>query len=92
MNKLFAAVAAFALLGFATLAYAQEPVQLTAQQMDSVTAGAITGGTVNLGAFASGRNAATETAGFAFATQLPIRHSHLTFGVVVASGSSVSSN
>jgi hypothetical protein len=92
MNKIIAAIAAFALLGLATLAYAQEPVQLSEQQMDSVTAGAITGGVVNLGAFATGRNAATETAGFAFATQLPIHHSHLTFGVVVAGGSSVSSN
>lgn len=92
MTKLIAAIAAVSVLGLATAAFAQEPVQLTAEQMDTVTAGAITGGIVNLGAFASGRLASTETSGFAVTTQLPIHHSHLTFGVVVAGGSSVSSN
>jgi hypothetical protein len=93
MNKLIAAVATVSALGFATAAFAQEPVQLTAQQMDTVTAGAATTGLVTLSALAlGGSTAATETEGFTVAFQVPAYHHLLSLGVVVAAGSSSSAN
>jgi len=93
MTKLFAALAAVSLLAVAPAAFAGEPVQLTAQQMDTVTAGGASGALVNLSAIATGGfAAATETTGFAFSFQHAVHNSPLMLGIVFAGGSSVSSN
>lgn len=95
MNKLIAALAAVSMLGFAANAFAGEPVQLTNQQMDSVTAGSISGFVVNLSAFATGGYvAATETKGAAGIVQIPVKVGpvFLSGGAAWGYGSSISTN
>lgn len=93
MNRFVATLATVSVLGFATAAFAQQPVQLTDGQMDTVTAGAVTGAIVNLTAFARGSDLATaETTGLTRAFQIPLAHLPYSIGVVFATGSSASAN
>jgi hypothetical protein len=73
MHKLFGALAAAAMLSVSAMAFAGEPLQLSDQQMDNVTAGAAGGISVLLSATSlggTGGNLADTTA-IASITQTP---------------------
>jgi hypothetical protein len=73
MIKRLAAVAAFPLLVAAPLAWAGQPLQLSNTQMDTVTAGSVSGVLVQLSAAASGTpQAFTQTAAQAQILQTPV--------------------
>ena len=88
MKKFYLAVATAAMLATAGSAFAAEPMVLTNQQMDSVTAGGIGGAVITLVAAATGTLAAATESQVTLATalQAPLPAplpSQLTVAVVV---------
>jgi predicted lipoprotein with Yx(FWY)xxD motif len=70
MKKLCAALATASVLAMAGPALAADPMQLTNQQMDGVTAGGIGGALINLTALANGTSAAATESQVTFATAI----------------------
>lgn len=99
MKKLFAVLATVSALALAPAAFAAEPMQLSNQQMDTVTAGAVSGALITLIATAmGGEQAVTNTVAAATITQAPVTI-HTTVGnitvnagTVLTAGFSLSSN
>jgi hypothetical protein len=94
MPKFFTIVAAAALLGLASTAFAADPMQLSERQMDTVTAGAASAALINLTALASGSPVAfAETqVTRATITQTPTLFPPTTLGTVFVRGFSVAAN
>ena len=99
MKKLTAAIVTVSALALAPAAFAGEPMTLTNQQMDHVTAGATSGALITLLASAfGGEQAVTETSAAAsiVQTSVPIMTTvgpiTVKAGTALAAGFSLSSN